>query len=71
MNDYTNEVIMFWPDQASCNYAKQMRGRLQIKQVIYAKSRPNVPQAKSMTEIWANQHLNSFFRLENDLLVDL
>jgi hypothetical protein len=52
---HKNDETIFWPDQASCHYAKKTLKWLEqknIRKVPKADSPPNVPQARRIENFW-------------------
>lgn len=53
---HNNEDIMFWPDLASCHYARMTRDWLEANHIPFVPkddNPPNVPQARPIEEFWA------------------
>jgi hypothetical protein len=54
---HKNEKIVFWPDLASAHYAKDTLVRLEelkIEHVPWKENPLNVPQIRSIKNVWAN-----------------
>ncbi len=53
---HPNCNVLFWPDLATCHYAKEVVGWLQRKRIPYVQRRdsaPNVPQARPIERFWS------------------
>lgn len=53
---HNNDEIMFWPDLASCHYARQTRDWLEANNIPFVPkidNLPNVLQARPIEEFWA------------------
>ncbi|XP_050515006.1 uncharacterized protein LOC126890196 [Diabrotica virgifera virgifera] len=51
-----NDEIIFWPDLASCHYARRTTDWLTAQNINFVPKRdnpPNVPQARPIEEFWA------------------
>src|ERR1700722_9190289 len=50
------EDVLFWPDLATCHYAKLVQNYLQQEKVDFLqkkKNPPNVPQARGIDKFWS------------------
>lgn len=50
---HSEDEIMFWPDLASCHYAKKTLNEQNIPFVPKNDNPPNVPQARPIENFWA------------------
>ncbi|XP_050500958.1 uncharacterized protein LOC126880924 [Diabrotica virgifera virgifera] len=53
---HSNDEIIFWPDLASCHYARRTTDWLTAQNINFVPKRdnpPNVPQARPIEEFWA------------------
>lgn len=51
-----NKKVLFWPDMASCHYAKKVTAFLREKKVDFVEKKdnaPNVPQCRPIEKFWA------------------
>ncbi|CAH1113064.1 unnamed protein product [Psylliodes chrysocephalus] len=53
---HPNDEVIFWPDLASCHYARRTTDWLTAQNINFVPKRdnpPNVPQARPIEEFWA------------------